>query len=91
MDKDRITGAANKVKGAVKDALGSATGDTQNAGRGQAGQGEGLGSGRARPGEGRVARRAQPEQDLTRWHIIEPISRLTAHPSEETRCAASHA
>jgi uncharacterized protein YjbJ (UPF0337 family) len=29
MDKDRITGAANKAKGAFKDALGSATGDTK--------------------------------------------------------------
>ena len=29
MDKDRISGAANKAKGAVKDAVGSATGDTK--------------------------------------------------------------
>ena len=29
MDKDRITGAATKAKGAFKDALGSATGDTR--------------------------------------------------------------
>jgi len=27
MDKDRIAGAANKAKGAVKDAVGSVTGD----------------------------------------------------------------
>ena len=29
MDKDRISGAANKAKGAVKDAVGSAIGDTK--------------------------------------------------------------
>ena len=29
MDKDRITGAATKAKGAFQDALGSATGDTK--------------------------------------------------------------
>lgn len=29
MDKDRIAGAANKAKGAVKDAVGWATGDTK--------------------------------------------------------------
>ena len=29
MDKDRIAGAANKAKGAVKDAVGSATGDAK--------------------------------------------------------------
>ena len=29
MDKDRISGAANKAEGAVKDAVGSATGDTK--------------------------------------------------------------
>lgn len=29
MDKDRIAGAANRAKGFVKDAVGSATGDTR--------------------------------------------------------------
>ena len=29
MDKDRISGAADKAKGAVKDAVGSVTGDTK--------------------------------------------------------------
>ena len=29
MDKDRISGAFNKAKGALKDALGRATGDTK--------------------------------------------------------------
>jgi uncharacterized protein YjbJ (UPF0337 family) len=29
MDKDRISGAANKAKGAVKDAVGAATGDAK--------------------------------------------------------------
>jgi hypothetical protein len=29
MDKDRISGAANKAKGTVKDAVGTAAGDTE--------------------------------------------------------------
>ncbi len=35
MDKDRISGAANKAKGAVKDAVGSATGDTETQAEGK--------------------------------------------------------
>jgi uncharacterized protein YjbJ (UPF0337 family) len=35
MDKDRIAGAANKAKGAVKDAVGSATGDTKTQAEGK--------------------------------------------------------
>ena len=35
MDKDRISGAANKAKGAVKDAVGSATGDTKTQAEGK--------------------------------------------------------
>ena len=36
MDKDRISGDANKAKGAVKDAVGSATGDTKTQAEGKA-------------------------------------------------------
>lgn len=35
MDKDRIAGAADKAKGAVKDAVGSATGDTKTQAEGK--------------------------------------------------------
>ena len=35
MDKDRISGAANKAKGAVKDAVGSATSDTKTQAEGK--------------------------------------------------------
>ena len=35
MDKERISGAANKAKGAVKDAVGSATGDTKTQAEGK--------------------------------------------------------
>ena len=35
MDKDRTSGAANKAKGAVKDAVGSATGDTKTQAEGK--------------------------------------------------------
>jgi uncharacterized protein YjbJ (UPF0337 family) len=35
MDKDRISGAFNKVKGAVKDAVGSVTGDTKTQAEGK--------------------------------------------------------
>ncbi len=35
MDKDRIAGAANKAKGAVKDAVGRATGDTKTQAEGK--------------------------------------------------------
>ncbi len=35
MDKDRISGAANKAKGAVKDAVGRATGDTKTQAEGK--------------------------------------------------------
>ena len=35
MDKDRISGAANKAKGAVRDAVGSATGDTKTQAEGK--------------------------------------------------------
>ena len=35
MDEDRISGAANKAKGAVKDAVGSATGDTKTQAEGK--------------------------------------------------------
>ncbi len=41
MDKDRIAGAANKAKGAVKDALGSATGDTRMQAGGKADKAKG--------------------------------------------------
>ena len=36
MDKDRISGAANKAKGAVKDAAGKMTGDTKLQAEGKA-------------------------------------------------------
>jgi uncharacterized protein YjbJ (UPF0337 family) len=36
MDKDRIKGAADQAKGAVKDAVGKATGDTKLRSEGQA-------------------------------------------------------
>ena len=35
MDKDRISGTANKAKGAVKDAVGAATGDTKTQAEGK--------------------------------------------------------
>ena len=35
MDKDRISGAANKAKGAVKDVAGAATGDTKTQAEGK--------------------------------------------------------
>ena len=42
MDKDRISGAANKAKGAVKDAVGSATGDTKMQAEGKADKAKGT-------------------------------------------------
>lgn len=36
MDKDRIAGAANQAKGAVKDAVGKVTGDTKLQAEGKA-------------------------------------------------------
>lgn len=36
MDKDRIAGAANQVKGAVKDVVGKVTGDTKLQAEGKA-------------------------------------------------------
>jgi uncharacterized protein YjbJ (UPF0337 family) len=41
VDKDRISGAANKAKGAVKDAVGSATGDTKTQAEGKADKAKG--------------------------------------------------
>ena len=41
MDKDRISGAANKAKGAVKDAVGSATGDAKTQAEGKADKAKG--------------------------------------------------
>jgi uncharacterized protein YjbJ (UPF0337 family) len=41
MDKDRISGAADKAKGAVKDAVGSATGDTKTQAEGKADKAKG--------------------------------------------------
>ncbi len=41
MDKDRISGAANKAKGAVKDVAGSATGDTKTQAEGKADKAKG--------------------------------------------------
>lgn len=41
MDEDRISGAANKAKGAVKDAVGSATGDTKTQAEGKADKAKG--------------------------------------------------
>jgi uncharacterized protein YjbJ (UPF0337 family) len=41
MDKDRVAGAANKAKGAVKDAVGSATGDTKTQAEGKADKAKG--------------------------------------------------
>jgi uncharacterized protein YjbJ (UPF0337 family) len=41
MDKDRIEGAGKQVKGAVKDAVGKATGDTKLQGEGKADKAEG--------------------------------------------------
>ena len=42
MDKDRISGAANKAKGAVKDAVGSATGDTKTQAEGKTDKAKGT-------------------------------------------------
>ena len=42
MDKDRISGAANKAKGAAKDAIGSATGDTKMQAEGKADKAKGT-------------------------------------------------
>jgi len=36
MDKDRIDGAANKVKGSIKEAVGKVTGDTKTQAEGKA-------------------------------------------------------
>ena len=41
MDKDRISGAADKAKGAVKDAVGSATGDAKTQAEGKADKAKG--------------------------------------------------
>jgi uncharacterized protein YjbJ (UPF0337 family) len=41
MDKDRIEGSAKQAKGAVKDAVGKATGDTKLQGEGKADKAEG--------------------------------------------------
>jgi len=41
MDKDRVVGAAHQVKGAVKEAVGKATGDANRRRRGEDG-GEGA-------------------------------------------------
>jgi uncharacterized protein YjbJ (UPF0337 family) len=41
MDKGRITGAFNKAKGAVKDALGRATGDAKTQAEGKADKAKG--------------------------------------------------
>ncbi len=41
MDKDRISGAANKAKGAVKDAVGSETGATKTQVEGKADKAKG--------------------------------------------------
>ena len=41
MDKDRISGTASKAKGAVKDAVGSATGDTKTQAEGKADKAKG--------------------------------------------------
>jgi uncharacterized protein YjbJ (UPF0337 family) len=41
MDKDRIEGAGKQIKGAVKDAVGKATGDTKLQGEGKADKAEG--------------------------------------------------
>ncbi len=41
MDKDRIEGAAKQAKGAIKDAVGKATGDTKTQAEGKADKAEG--------------------------------------------------
>jgi uncharacterized protein YjbJ (UPF0337 family) len=41
MDKDRIAGSAKQVKGAVKEAIGKATGDAKLQGDGKADKAEG--------------------------------------------------
>jgi uncharacterized protein YjbJ (UPF0337 family) len=41
MDKDRIAGAAKQAKGAVKEAVGKATGDAKLQGKGKADKTEG--------------------------------------------------
>jgi uncharacterized protein YjbJ (UPF0337 family) len=41
MDKDRITGAAKKIKGSVKETIGKATGDAKLQGEGKADKAEG--------------------------------------------------
>ena len=41
MDKDRISGAADKAKGAVKDTVGSATGDAKTQAEGKADKAKG--------------------------------------------------
>ena len=43
MDKDRISGAADKAKGAVKDAVGSATGDSKMQAEGKLDKAKGTG------------------------------------------------
>ena len=42
MDKDRVSGAIDKAKGAVKDAVGSATGDTKMQVEGKADKAKGT-------------------------------------------------
>jgi uncharacterized protein YjbJ (UPF0337 family) len=41
MDKDRVEGAGKQIKGAVKDSVGKATGDTKLQGEGKADKAEG--------------------------------------------------
>jgi uncharacterized protein YjbJ (UPF0337 family) len=41
MDKDRIEGAAKKIKGSVKEGIGKATGDAKLEGEGKADKAEG--------------------------------------------------
>lgn len=43
MDKDRISGAMDKAKGAVKDAVGSATGDSKMQAEGKLDKAKGTG------------------------------------------------
>jgi uncharacterized protein YjbJ (UPF0337 family) len=42
MDKNRVSGAVDKAKGAVKDAVGSATGDTKMQAEGKADKAKGT-------------------------------------------------
>ena len=58
MDKDRIAGSAKEVKGAVKEAIGKATGDAKLRADGKADKIEGKISERRRRLEGRRAERS---------------------------------